>query len=570
MNKNYSVRPEVLGEDRAKLRTFSDLSSHLLFYRGIKNVEEAVEFISPKYEEGLNDPFLLNDMEKAVNRIIVAMKTGERVVVFSDYDADGIPGAVVFHDFLKKAGFTNFVNYIPHRSDEGFGLNKEAIEGFAKSGCKLLITVDCGIGDVEEISIAKSLGIDVIVTDHHLPKEILPEAFAIVNPKVSENYPDKMLCGSGVAFKVVCAILSKDRFGIKKGFEKWLLDMVGIATLSDMVPLIGENRVFGFYGLLVLRKSRRLGIQKLLRKLKINQKKVTEDDIGFMISPRINAASRMGKSEDAFKLLVTEDGNEANELVEHLEKINNERKGATAYIAKEVKKMIEAKYSPFFLNKIIVAGNPAWKPSLLGIVAGGLAETHSKPVFLWGREGSQEALKGSCRSYGSVDLSKMMTALSPGVLTEFGGHTLAGGFSVSYESVHLLEEELERAYEKVSVETQAEPKWIDKEIDVDNISLSVLRDIEKLAPFGVGNSKPIFIIRNAKISDIQFFGKEKNHLKLVLEKGKVGKIEAISFFTAEELVKKAELQKNISIVGHIERAFFGGNPVRIRIIDIIE
>lgn len=565
MQRCYSLRNEIGKTERENLKSFSDLSSHLLFHRGIKTDKEALAFISPEYERGLNDPMLLNDMEKAVSRVIFAMKSVEKVVVFSDYDADGIPGAVVLHDFFKKAGFKNFSNYIPHRSDEGFGLNHEAMEKFAKEGVKLLITVDCGIGDIEEVALAKSLGIDVIITDHHLPKEVLPDAFAIINPKISPQYKDQMLCGAGVAFKFVQGILQKERFGIPKDSEKWLLDMVGIATLSDMVPLTGENRVFAYYGLVVLRKSRRLGLQKLLKKLKINQKNLTEDDVGFMITPRINAASRMGVSEDAFKLLVTEDENEASALVDHLEKINNERKGMTAYISKEVNKMIEAKYSPYFSNKIIVAGSPAWKPSVLGLVAGSLVETYGKPVFLWGRDGSGEALKGSCRS-SSVSLSTLMAGVSPGVFTEYGGHHLAGGFSLSYETVHSLEEELERAFEKVKNDQATNICFIDKEILLEHINFSMLRDLEKLAPFGIENPKPLFVIKNCQISDIQYFGKEKNHLKLIFNESK---IEAINFFVNEEILKRVEKNKNISIVGNIERALFGGSPVRVRIIDII-
>lgn len=568
MKNSYSVRDEIGSVDRENLRAFSDLASHLLFHRGIKTEKEAEAFISPEYEKGLHDPFLLNDMEKAVTRIISAIKNEEKTVVYSDYDADGIPGAVVLHDFFKKAGYKNFSNYIPHRGDEGFGLNKAAIEKFAKDGVKLLITIDCGIGDIEHVAFANSLGIETIITDHHNPKETLPEAFAIINPKIQDKtqYPEKMLCGAAVAFKLVQGILQRERFGIPAGFEKWLLDMVGIATLSDMVPLLGENRVFAYYGLLVLKKSKRVGLQKLLRKIKINQKNLTEDDVGFMISPRINAASRMGVSEDAFKLLVTEDEEEAGTLVDHLEKINNERKGLTAYIAKEVNKMIEAKYSPYFSNKIIVAGSPAWKPSILGLVAGSLAETHGKPVFLWGREGTQEALKGSCRSAGGISLSDLMAGVTPGIFTEFGGHSEAGGFSVSYESVHSLEEELERALEKTKAGEAASASWVDKEILLEDLSFGILRDLEKLAPFGVANPKPLFLIKNCLIVDIQYFGKEKNHLKLLFANSR---LEAINFFVSEELLKKVDKNKNISIVGNIERALFGSSPLRIRIESII-
>ncbi|MDQ5950096.1 MAG: single-stranded-DNA-specific exonuclease, partial [Patescibacteria group bacterium] len=390
MSKSYTVRESLEDADRGNLKSFSDTLAHLLFHRGIKSEDEAVAFMSPNYDRHVHDPFLLLGMEKAVQRILQAINNGEKIAIFSDYDADGVPGAVVLHDFFKLAGFHNFLNYIPDRQEEGFGLSVFAIEEIKNQGATLLITIDCGITALEEVDFANSLGIDVIITDHHLPSEIgLPKSFANINPKISPDYPEQMLCGAGVIFKVVQAIILKERFGLAPGAEKWLLDMVGIATLSDMVPIKGENRAFACFGLMVLRKTRRVGLLRLLKTLKIDPKRITEDDVGFMITPRINAASRMGISYDAFKLLTTTDEAEAEVLVKNLEKANTERKSTTAYLAKEVRKMIEAKYSPYFSNKVIVAGNPSWQPSILGLVAGSLAESESKPVFLWGKEGSK-------------------------------------------------------------------------------------------------------------------------------------------------------------------------------------
>jgi single-stranded-DNA-specific exonuclease len=491
------------------------------------------------------------------------------MVIFSDYDADGIPGGVVLHDYFKKIGFKHFSNYIPHRHDEGFGLNKEAITAFKKNGVTLLITVDCGIADKEEVALAKSFGIDVIITDHHEPGEELPEAFAIVNPKTSGDYPEKMLCGAGVAFKLVEGLLKSDRLGIPLGWEKWLLDMVGIATLSDMVPLRGENRVFAKYGLLVLQKSPRVGLQRLLRTLKINQKTLTEDDVGFMIAPRINAASRMGVSEYAFELLTCEDEIKARELVALLEEVNTQRKVQTAHLTKEVKKAIEAKYAPDFRNKVIVVGDPTWKPSMLGLVAGSLVEKEGKPVFLWGREGLVESLKGSCRSVPGVSVTDLMAGVKQGILSGFGGHHGAGGFSISYDTVHLLQEEIERAFDVVESNAEVVETAIDIEVIPELISDRILGDVEKLAPFGVGNPKPLFLIKESYILGIEFFGKEKNHLKVKVKKpdGKV--FEAISFFASEELVQKINIETKQNIVGHIERALFGGSRVRVRIVDIV-
>jgi len=394
MLKEYKEKQSVPETEREMFRRFSDTLAHLFYHRGMKTLEDAETFLSPSYENTF-DPYKLVGMERAVELIVDAIKENKKICIFSDYDADGIPGGAVFHDFLKMAGANNFFNYIPDRAEEGFGLSIEAVQKIAEEGTDLLVTVDCGVSDVEEVKFAKEKGLSVIVTDHHLVSaEGVPPADAVINPKISPEYEDEMLCGAGVAFKVVQAILQKERFGIPEGKEKWLLDLVGIATLSDMVPLQKENRIFAYYGLIVLRRTKRVGLQKLFRKIKINQSKITEDDVGFMIAPRINAASRMGISMDAFHLLTTESEEEAEILVRKLEEANNERKGTTAYLAKEVKKAIEAKYSPHFLNKVIVVGSPTWKPAVLGLVASSIAEKEMKPVFLWGREGSKEELKG--------------------------------------------------------------------------------------------------------------------------------------------------------------------------------
>src|SRR3989344_4119170 len=404
---------------------FPDLLETLLKERGIL-AEEREFFLNPDYSH-LFDPLLLPDMEKARDRVIKAMKEGESITVFSDYDADGIPGAVVLADFFRRASYENVSFYIPHRHDEGFGLNKEFIE---ECKAKLLITVDCGMADIAVIKLAKEKGIDVIVTDHHESKE-LPEAFAIINPKrAGSKYPFKELCGSALAFKLVQAILAKNSFGVKEGMEKWSLDMVGIATLSDMVPLVGENRILASYGLQVLRKSLRPGILARCDKLKMSQRFLTEDDVAFMITPRINAASRMGVPEDAFKLLSTTDPDEAEKLALHLEKINNERKGVVASLVKDAKSHLARRE---VMREVIVIGNPDWRPALLCLIANSLVEEYGRPVFVWGRDGDG-VLKCSCRSCNGYDLFALMNMVSDNFL-EFGGHAGAGGFSIKLEDL---------------------------------------------------------------------------------------------------------------------------------------
>jgi single-stranded-DNA-specific exonuclease len=544
--------------------------SELLAHRGIAE-SEIPEFLNPSYATGVHDPYLLKDMDKAVDRILKAVAENQKIVIFSDYDADGVPGGVVMHDFLKKIGYTNFINYIPHRHDEGFGLNLPAIEQFAKDGARLLITIDCGIADVEKVAHANSLGLEVIITDHHIPGPTLPPAFAIINPKQSDcQYPEKMLCGSGVIYKVIQGVLAKNRFDIKEGWEKWLLDMVGLATLSDMVPLRGENRVFAFYGLKVLRKSPRAGLLKLLKALKVQQQHIVEDDVGFLITPRINAASRMGIPMDAFRMLSTQDEVEADLVVKHLNKINDERKGTVASIVKELKKSIE-KHPELVERSVIVMGNPEWKPALLGLAANTLMREYQKPVFLWGREGG-EFIKGSCRSDGSASVVTIMHGAPAGTFVDFGGHHMSGGFSASHENIHLLFDRLCETCDRVKTEGSATlPTFIDMKLTLDEVTWNTYRVIESLAPFGEGNPKPLFLFENVEVTATKLFGKEKNHLELMFENTFGKKIPTIAFFAIDNPnLMKVKAGDRINLLAHLEKSVFRNFPeLRMRIVDVV-
>lgn len=542
------------------------LIAQILHNRAIKDEEKEV-FLSPDFLKHLHDPFLLPDMEKAVSRLIKAVEGNEKIVVFSDYDADGIPGAVMFNDFLNMIGHTDHEIYIPHRHNEGFGLNHEAIESFVKKGATLIITIDCGTADHEEIDRANLGGADVIVIDHHEDTHGLPKALAVVNPKRKDStYPFPHLCGTGTAFKVIQGVLARNRFGTKDGAEKWLLDMAGIATLSDMVPLTGENRILSKFGLLVLRKSPRQGLRALLSKLKIDQAHLTEDDIGFMITPRINAASRMGVPKDAFDLLSTKSLSESRILAEHLEKINQERKGVVAGMVKEVKKHL--KESPK-TGAVWVFGNPDWKPSLAGLVANTLSEEFKKVVFVWGRDNGN-GIKGSCRSDGVCDVVALMGGVK-GVLGEYGGHKMAGGFSVSFDTIHTLEEELNRAYEGGAVGAPLEEEMIDAELTLGDVNNKTLEALETLSPFGMSYEKPVFVFKDVKIVAVKTFGKSKDHLSFVFEDNSGKKVEGISFFSDENSFSVSPgVGKTVSVVANIEKHVYLSriNP-RLRVIDIV-
>lgn len=555
-----------------RMPNHAELLEILLRNRGV-SPEDADKFLNPNYETDLYDPFLLKDMDKSVVRIFEAVEAKEKIVVYSDYDCDGIPAAVIMHDFFSKIGYENFSVYIPDRHLEGYGLNKEAIVECIKNEVKLLITFDLGITAVDEVAQAQASGIDVIITDHHLPQENIPRAFAIINPKQEGcNYPDDMLCGAGLAFKLVQGLVKKygEYWNIQTGWEKWLLDMAGLATIADQVPLLHENRVLAYYGLKVLQKARRPGLAELLRKANVDPKNIIEDDVGFTIVPKLNAASRMDSPMRAFELLSTTDLVKAKTLSDHLDKINTERKTIVAYIMKDVKHKMSARED----KNIIVIGNPLWRVGVLGLVASKIAEEYKKPAFVWGQEGS-DTIRGSCRTWGSVNVVELMTKLPENSLLEFGGHVGAGGFAVAHEEIHFLEERLIAVHESCTGPTCAEEDtsgvMIDANITMDDVNEANYKVIEKLAPFGMGNSKPIFRFENVEIKDTREFGKEKNHLELIFLNSRNRPVKAIAFFkTRDSYLNEIKSGNKINLLATFEKSFFAGRTeLRLRIVDIV-
>jgi len=579
---------------RLRTQAHEELLQDLLVARGIGGGEEAAHFLEPSYERDSHDPFLLPDMAKAVERILAAQKNAEHVAVWSDYDCDGIPGGVMLADFLRILGIS-VRHYIPHRHKEGYGLNKEGINELAEQGVTLIITIDLGTTEHENILYAKEKGIEVIVTDHHIvqmqdakdasqlpsPAEggvgvsvqhLSHPAFALINPKRPDSqYPFDGLCGAGVAWKLVQAILVKHRpEGFSEGQEKWYLDLVGIATLCDMVPLVDENRMLARFGLRVMRRDRRAGLSALLKLLRIKPETLTEDDIGFMIGPRINAASRMDSPDVAARLLAAKEDEEGAELARQLNKINDERKGVVAATVKEINKRLlgtDLRESP-----LIVMGNPNWRPGVLGLVASSLVDAHGKTVFLWGREGG-EVIRGSCRSDGVVNVVSLMSLANISlrgagdIFEHFGGHHASGGFSVAEEKVHELSARLNSAYMLAEHERDTEQEII---IDRQSVLAELpfaLRALEQLAPFGVGNERPLFIFSNVSVTNVRTFGKANDHLELSLEQNGAHTAGIAFFSTPASFQKTVGAGERADIVGHIERDW-RGQP-RIRIVDII-
>lgn len=572
-----------------------ELLEKLLENRGLKTKEEKEKFLNPSYENDVFDPFLMRDMEKSCERIFSAIENNEKILIYADYDCDGIPGAVILNDLFEKLEYKNVEVYIPQRNSEGYGLNTQSVERMKEDGVKVLITIDLGITAVKEVADAQKHGIDVIITDHHVPHAEIPKAFAILNPKYDE-YPEKMLCGAGVAFKLAQGILKfleKNKISgnfspvntglvlftrkistdfirsfpdILDGWEKWLLDMAGLATLSDMVPLLGENRALAYFGMKVLRKSPRPGFKALLRKAKIAQEYLTEDDIGFMITPRLNAASRMDDPRRAFELLATKDVAEGEILANHLSDINDDRKNLVKSIMRDINKKFEKREH----TEVIVIGNPLWKIGVLGLIAGKITDEYKKPAFVWGRD-ENDVIKGSCRSPGSVSVVELMTETKE-YFSEFGGHEGAGGFSVHNDKIHSLEEALCNSFIKVKKEVSTTVQYnYDLKLSLDDVNLKNWKELEKMAPFGLGNPKPVFLFENISVNGIKTFGKANEHLEFSFMNSRGQKIKAISFFSSlESFTKTPAVGESVSLLATFDLSRFAGRvELRLRVEDIV-
>ena len=557
---------------------YSEIVLSLLAKRGVTSESEVEAFLNPDYVAHTHDPFLLRGMDVAVERLLLAVEKGERIAVYADFDCDGIPGAALLSDFFNKIGYTNFEVYLPHRDREGYGFHTEAISQLAAprpsatSGVKLIITVDVGTTAIEAVAYAKEKGVDVIVTDHHEISGELPQAVAVINPKRSP-YPFPHLCGAAVAFKLAQAVIEEGhKRGLKQfaaiplGWEKWLLDMVAIATVADMVPLVGENRALTHWGLQVLRKSPRPGIRALCAKLRLRQDELSESDIGFSIAPRVNAASRMDEPDLALRLLVTRDVAEAEAAAAQLEKLNARRKGVVASLVKQARAHVKERFTDS--DRVVVLGNPEWKPALLGLAANSIMGDRGGIVCMWGRDGNGK-LKGSCRSDGDVSLVDLFRNAGD-VFEESGGHAASGGFTVSHEHVHRLPEALARAMETLPPRSDAVALEHDLLLTLPDMSAALFKEVSRMAPFGVGNPKPLFLLSNTTIVGVKRFGKENNHVEVMLECRESGvSARAFEFFKspADFSLEPAPGQF-ANLLATIERDSYRGG-LALRIVDIV-
>lgn len=549
-----------------------DLVSKLLTKRGITEDAAVDAFLNPDYVAHTHSPFLLDGMDVAVDRLLAAIEQDERIAVYADFDCDGIPGAALLSDFFTKIEYANFEVYLPHRDREGYGFHTDAIAALAERDVKLIITVDVGTTAIDAVQFAKEKGVDVIVTDHHEIPAGLPDAVAVLNPKIAP-YPFPHLCGAAVAFKLAqAALIEGKKRGIGRfekvqdGWEKWLLDMVAIATIADMVQLVGENRTLTHWGLQVLRKSPRPGIRALCTKLRLRQNELAESDVGFSIAPRINAASRMDEPDLALRLLVTRDAAEAESVAAQLEKLNAKRKGVVASLVKQARAHVKERFTD--KDRVVVLGNPEWKPALLGLAANSIMGDRGGIVCMWGRD-ANGTLKGSCRSDGDVSLLDLFQNAGD-VFEEYGGHAASGGFSVSHENVHRLPEALALAVETLPPRSDALVIEHDVSVTLSDISSLLFKEVSRLAPFGIGNPKPLFLLSNTTITGVKRFGKESNHVEVMLECRESGKsARAFEFFKSpQDFSFLPEPGRFANLLATIERDSYRGG-LALRIVDVL-
>ncbi|MBR2744670.1 MAG: single-stranded-DNA-specific exonuclease RecJ [Clostridia bacterium] len=512
-------------------------------------------FLNPTRND-FYDPFLMPDMEIAVNRIIKAIENKEKVIIYGDYDVDGITSITVLKKFLSERGL-EVDSYIPNRLDEGYGLNKDAIDKIAELKYTLMITVDCGISGIEEIDYANSLGIETVITDHHEPAETLPNALAVVDAKRKDNeYPYNQLAGVGVVFKVIQAISQKYNLD-EKEYLKYL-DFVCVGTISDIVPLVDENRVISKLGLKLVAVTKNIGLKALLES--IGTKTIDSSVISFGIAPRINACGRLGYEKEALDLFFTENIVQAEEIAKRLNKYNSERQQKEVKIFNESIEMIENGEK----NKAcIILGHEDWHHGVIGIVSSKVTEIYYKPSILIGFEG--EDGKGSGRSIHGFDLHDALSKCQTHI-DRFGGHSMAIGISVKKSEFEDFKNDVEKFVEDSHIENLVPIIKIDKEITLNDVNTDTVKDLKKLEPYGEANKMPIFIYRNLRIDSIRALSEGK-HIKLTL-RDKNTLIDAIGF-NMGHLVNEYLLGDKIDIAGCLEiNKYNGKESIQINLKDI--
>ncbi|WP_062355555.1 single-stranded-DNA-specific exonuclease RecJ [Bacillus kwashiorkori] len=529
---------ETVANQLAKQLNITPLVAKLLVNRGIQTMEEAQDFLFPK--EQLHNPFLLKDMDICVKRINEAVEKKEKIIVYGDYDADGVSSTVVLLQALKSLG-AHADYYIPNRFTEGYGPNETAFRNIKAAGYDLLITVDNGITGIHEAKVAQEIGLDLIITDHHEIGSELPEAIAIIHPKrLDGNYPFKELAGVGVAYKVASALLEKE--------PEYLLPFVAIGTIADLVPLHGENRVIVKRGLEKMKESKNLGLLSLIARTSIGQNEINEESIGFSLAPRINAPGRMDSACICVQLFLTDSKEEADELSKEIDLMNQQRQEIVNDITLEAIELVE-KTEMHQTNKVLVIGKSNWHAGVIGIVASRLVDKYYRPVIVLTFDEEKGIAKGSARSIPGFNIYENLN-LCKDFLPHFGGHPLAAGMTLLLENVSILREQLNEQADAIMSEEDFVPiTELDGKVALSDITVESVEQIQLLAPFGMGNPKPKLLIDQITIPNLRKVGANANHLKISMTDGE-NHLDGIAFDMGEYADHISTLS-SVSVIGEL-------------------
>lgn len=538
----------------------------LLMERGYAGKEARERFLAPNFDRDIHDPFLFREMGRVTERIGEAKARGEKVGIFGDYDADGVTSSVIMREALTALGIS-FSIYIPEKLSEGHGFNRSAIDFFEKGGVTLALVLDCGMTNHEEIREAKARGIDTIVIDHHHVPETLPEAYAIINPKLpSETYPFRELCGAGTSFKVAQALYRR-YLPAEEEQLKWLLDVVATGTVADVMPLVGENRAIVKYGLIVLSKTRRVGFQEMFSVGGIKIDEQSRPDarmIGFRIAPRINAASRMAHAMLAHDLLMEKDPAHARILALELDAHNVARQKISAATTDEVRAIAIGKYRN---RKFIFAVGEHFPFGIVGLVAGRIANEFRKPACVLTR--GQETSQGSFRSIPELNIIEAIEACGD-MLVKFGGHAQAAGMTIRNENLETFYEKFNALIEEKLSGVVTEPELvIDMRLRPEHITPKLSRDIALFAPFGEGNQEPVFALEDMRVEEARLVGNGGKHLKLRLVPGNGGKsLDAIGFSLGEKF-PSLQRGESLDVAFQLsENTWNGSTTIQLKIVDM--
>ncbi|KKS65174.1 MAG: Single-stranded-DNA-specific exonuclease RecJ [Parcubacteria group bacterium GW2011_GWC1_43_12] len=576
--KSWKLKPKA---PESFLKQFPEIEEkivQLLYNRGLADQRKIDEFFSPDYDQDLHDPFLMVDMEKGAERILEAIKKKEKIVIFGDYDADGVCGSVILKTVFDALGSQNTSVYIPNRLEEGYGLNLEAIKKVSDEKADLIVTIDCGVSDVEEIELANSLGLEVIVADHHQIGKKLPRAFAIIDPfQKKDKYPFKQLAGAGVAFKLAQGLIKRSNKEIRPGWEKWLLDLVALATVADCMPLIGENRTLVRYGLIVLAQTQRIGLQELMKSARLSPTFQLETlktnldaySLGFVLAPRLNAAGRVDHANLSFELLMETDRVKAGVLVERINEHNRQRQKITEKMVAEIEERL--KNYDFSSNRpfAIVEESAQWSPALVGLAAGKISDRFRRPSFIFtSRDG---VCRGSARSIPAFNVVDAIGKCSD-LVDEFGGHPGAAGLTMECQNLPIFKERMNEIIAKsVKAEDLTPELSIDLEILPEEINWSLFEGLERFEPFGQANPKPVFLMKNLTIAGLRVLGNGQKHLRLDLKPESRNKkvFKAIGFNLAKNSGADLKVGDIVDLVFELVVDEWNGNrELQMRVVDV--